>query len=54
MASSVPRKRASACSSRLCRSCVPQMKRTEDSPKPCVRSASAAASITAGSLDSPR
>jgi hypothetical protein len=37
----------------LCRSCVPQMKRTELRPKPWLRSASCAASITPGGRPGP-
>ena len=49
-----PKKRASRASSSRCRSCVPQMKRTEESPYPRASSARRAPSSTAGWEERPR
>ena len=46
--SSVPRNADSRASSSLCTACVPQMNRTEAIPKPCSRTASAAAATSVG------
>ena len=51
---SVPKKAAIFASSCLCRSWVPQMKRTEAMPKPWLSSASLAAAITSGWSARPR
>ena len=54
MPSSKPRKSAMRFSSSLWISWVPQMKRTEDMPKPRSSRLRRAASTTAGSSESPR
>jgi len=54
MVSSVPKKSAIVFSNCLCRSCVPQMKRTLAMPKPWVSSAFLASAMMSGWSARPR